>query len=167
MGERFGQLWEATQPPEVPAEAWDRVWAGIEAGLSTRDAHDPGTRSVLPAHRSAPPSRWRTAAVLGLVGLAQAAALLLAVGLAWRTPAKDGGPVPGPSAPAPAPAVAVAPSLDSEFDFEDGQVPLLRSDGSTVRMVDLTDLDSANGEDPWFVFFNRVEATGAVVAMAE
>ncbi|MFO0889012.1 MAG: hypothetical protein U0790_07670 [Isosphaeraceae bacterium] len=100
-----------------------------------------------------------------MVLVAQAAALLVAVGLAWQNPWRDAGPVANP--PGPSLARAVEPSLDSEFEFEDGQVALIRSEGSQVQMVDLTELDSRNGEDPWFVFFNRVEASSAVFAMAE
>jgi hypothetical protein len=166
---RLKRLWEATAPREVSGETWDQVWSAISSGLDRSDtrsgdqvgaslvATDAGSR-IPQAARS---GRWRSVGFIGLVGFAQAAALLLAVGLSWRGPSR----LPGlPRSPQ---EVRSEVSLNSEFDFEDGQVPLLRSEGNKVGMVDLTALDSANGEDPWFVFFNRVEATSTVVAMAE
>ncbi len=109
---------------------------------------------------------WRGAAAIGLVGLAQAAALLLAVNLYWNS-------TPGVApAPEPDPVLQVVqqtpvPILDPVVDVEAGQVVLIRSEGSTVKILDLSLSEAPNGEDPWYVFFNRVESASTVVAMTE
>jgi hypothetical protein len=171
---RLQRLWDATAPEDVPGEAWDRVWSAIRSGLDREDGRMGGklsSRGASPAGvgqriRVAGPARpWRSLGIIGLVGLAQAAAVLLAVRLSWTDPAV---PSTRPaSVPQPAVAGRTEPSLDSVFDVEDGQVALIRSEGKQVRMVDLADLDTGNGDDPWFVFFNRVEAASTVVAMSE
>jgi hypothetical protein len=102
---------------------------------------------------------------MGIVCMAQAAALLLAVGLSWRSPLPVS--VPHPVTPDQVAAARVVPSLDSELDIEGGQVPLIRSEGASIQVIDIAAFDSANGEDPWFDFYNRVESTNAMVAMAE
>jgi hypothetical protein len=107
---------------------------------------------------------------IGLVGLAQAAALLLAIRLSWDSPWSA---MPPPAhTTRPDLAQRTLPCLDSVFDVEDGQVIYIRSEGASAQVIDLTALDSANGvslearngEDPYFVFLNFVEA-GQTVAM--
>ena len=99
---QLDRLWEATRPPEPTPEVWDAVWARmaasldpststeLESSIPTRTASLNGSPTVvkLPPKgaRHSPRSRsrpWRLAAI-SLVGLAQAAAILLAVGLAWH-----------------------------------------------------------------------------------
>ncbi len=171
---RFERLWESTRPAVPSDETWERAWARIQSELDRRDAGTGkphlkvGQHAVIdsrPAGHSRSSSRWHSIAVIGILGMAQAAALLLAIGLTWRNPVSDPHSVANP--PGTAVARAVETSLDSEFDFEDGQVPLIRTDGKTVQMVDLTERDSLNGEDPWMEVFNRVEGTSFVMAMAE
>lgn len=100
-----------------------------------------------------------------MVGLAQAAALFLPVNLYWNTSDKNVQP-PRLSA-GPDVVQRTAPSLDSEVDVEEGQVILIRSEGPAVDVIDLALLEASNGEDPWYVFFNRVESASTVVAMTE
>ncbi|HWT78038.1 MAG TPA: hypothetical protein VN648_04470, partial [Candidatus Methylomirabilis sp.] len=120
-----------------------------------------------PQHSSSPVTRsWRGLAAIGLVGLAHAAALFLAVNWFWNPTDKN---VQPPRFSEGADVVQrTAPSLDSEVDVEEGQVLLIRSEGP--KKVDLTDLallESSNGEDPWYDFFNRVESASTDVAMTE
>src|SRR5262249_27931709 len=117
--EGLDRLWEATRPVEPSPEAWDAVWANVAQAIpcpAPVRSEDPpmvgavpsrnGSGPKVPAHPApvplpapAPRSRgrgWQFAAV-GLVGLAQAAAVLVALGLAWRTPNRPAG-APRPSA---------------------------------------------------------------------
>jgi len=133
---RFERLWEATRPADPPEVAWDRAWTAIQSELGRRDAGADrphltvGLLAAMDSRPAGPPRstrRWHSFAVIGMVGIAQAAALLLAIGLSWRDPVRQPDPVASPSGPTLARAVGA--SLDSEFDFEDGQVPLIRTDG--------------------------------------
>ncbi len=173
------RLWDATRPAEPAPERWSGIWSAIVAGLDEGNgtgrllngsAHLHGRAGMTTPSHSSPTRRWRKAAVIGLVGLAQAAALLLAIRLSWDSHTSA---VPSPrSTPAPALAQRTLPSLDSVVDVEDGQVVYIRSVGASVQIIDLAaietvngmSLEAANGEDPWFVFFNIVEP-GQMVAM--
>jgi hypothetical protein len=95
---RLDRLWEATRPSEPTPDVWDAVWARmatsldlststeLESSVTIKTASLNGSPPVvkLPLKvngpRLSPRSRpWHLAAI----GLAQAAAILLAVGLAW------------------------------------------------------------------------------------
>jgi len=92
------RLWEATRAPEPSSEVWHALWARMAPSLdgstpsqvaafapfvptqNGRSANEE-TQPMRPPVRSRPRSRrWL---VIGLIGLAQAAAVLLAVGLSW------------------------------------------------------------------------------------
>ncbi len=171
----FDRLWDATRPTEPSAESWDRLWSSVTARLDQTGldaaAHVLSRRNGTAdgnwdSPRSSPVVRsWRGLAALGLVGLAQAAALLLAVNLFWNAGDKNVQPRRLPAVPDV--AERIVPSLDSVVDVEWGQVVLIRSDGPAVQITDLTALEPTNGEDPWYVFFNRVESASTVVAMTE
>jgi hypothetical protein len=115
--ERLDRLWDATRPAEPSPEAWDTVWANIAQALPGPKVAVPGGLPVIHTTPSrngsgpkglvyavpapvvapapAPAQRrgrsWRLAGV-ALVGLAQAAAILIALGLAWRTQPHPGVP---------------------------------------------------------------------------
>ena len=112
--EALDRLWDATRPAEPSPEAWDAVWAHIAQALpcpASARIEDPPAIGVTPSrngsgpkvvvHPAAPVTApagprtrdraWRFAAV-ALVGLAQAAAILVALGLAWRTQNRPDGP---------------------------------------------------------------------------
>ena len=172
---RFNRLWDATRPVDPPTESWDRIWSSVIARLDhSGPVTTPRSRPEKPfasvgeaAPRHAPPitRSWRGLAAIGLVGLAQAAALFLAVNLYWNTSDKNVRP-PRFSA-GPDVVRRTAPSLDSEVDVEEGQVILIRSEGAKVDTTDLALLETSNGEDPWFDLFNSVESASTVVAMTE
>jgi hypothetical protein len=172
---RFNRLWDATRPVDPPADSWDRLWSSVTARLDhsgpvvtsgSRPENSFAFAGAGEPYRSWGVTRpWRGLAAMGLIGLAQAAALFLAVGLAWNTTSRNVQPsrvLPGPDV-----VRRTIPSLDSEVDVEEGQVVLIRSEGSAVDIIDLASLEAANGEDPWYVFFNRVESASTVVAMTE
>jgi hypothetical protein len=78
-----------------------------------------------------------------MAGLAQAAAVLLAVSLYWREPANA--PL-APGVPNHSGYVLdTTPSLDSEFEIAQGQTALIRSRGAAVELVDLATQEPANG----------------------
>jgi hypothetical protein len=173
---RFNRLWDATRPVDPPTESWDRLWSSVTARLdhsgpvTTPDSRPDNSFAAVGAaalfqHASPITRSWRGLAAIGLVGLAQAAALLLAVNLYWNTSNKNVQP-PRFSAGADV-AQRTAPSLDSVVDLEWGQVPLIRSDGPKPEITDLALLEPSNGEDPWYDFYNRVESASTFLAMTE
>lgn len=173
--DKFNRLWDATRPVDPPSELWDRLWSSVTACLEhtgslktphSRPDHSFAVVGKAPDQNSSPSTlTWRGLAALGLVGLAQAAALLLAVNLYWKTGGND--VQPPRSSPNLDLAQQSAPSLDSVVDVEWGQVPLIHSNGTKVEITDLALLGSSSGEDPWYDFYNRVESASTVVAMTE
>jgi len=172
---RFNLLWDATRPAVPSTESWDRLWSSVTARLDhSGTVTAPHSRldnpfatvvDAAPQHSSPFTRSWRGLAAIGLVGLAQAAALFLAVNLFWNTTGKNVRP---PTFSEGADVVhRTAPSLDSEVDVECGQVLLIRSDGPKVEKIDLALLEASNGEDPWYDLFNRAESDSTVVAMTE
>jgi len=114
-----------------------------------------------------------------LIGLAQAAAILIAMGLAWHPQ----GPAPAHQnnqiAQTPVPALAHQPSavrggreVRIDLEFDEGHVMKICVDGSTARVQDLTppemayQISSGTFGDPMFVMLNIAEslATTPVVA---
>lgn len=171
----FDRLWDATRPAEPSAEAWDHLWSSVTAQLD-QPAHPTanGMRSihsrVLPSAGSPAPSGrgryWRGFAAVGIIGLAQAAALLIAVGISWRGPATA--PSPSKSANLVEVAQNSSPSLDSEFEVEEGEVVLINSEGKKVRVDDLASQDATNGVDEFYLFLNVIEQMAkSVMAMTE
>jgi hypothetical protein len=165
-------LWDATRPGAPSPEAWNSLWSTVVATIDQPDAladhllngarYLPSMPGSAPVPNSSSARRWRGIAAIAIIGLAQAAALLLAVGLSWDSPIHTIHP-PG-LRPSPDLAKRIEPSLDSVVDVEDGQVPYIRSEGATMQVIDLTALETPNGEDPWFVFYNLIEP-GQMVAM--
>ena len=153
---KLDQLWDATRPAEPSPEAWDRVWSSVSARLDVADAPVSGIEGK-PLRVSAFSRPWRGLAVVGVIGLAQAAAILLAMSVSWS------GPAPKVPLASPGPEVLA----ESVVDVPEGQVVYIRSTGADLKIIDVTDLEAANGEDPWFVFFNRVESASTMVAMSE
>ncbi len=172
---RFHRLWFATRPVDPTTESWDRLWSSVTARLDhSGPVTIPHSRpenpfativEAAPQHSSPVARSWRGLAAIGLVGLAQAAALFLAVNLFWNMTGNHVQPrwfSVGPDV-----AQRTAPSLDSVVDVEWGQVPLIRSEGSKVDITDLALLESSNGEDPWYDLLNSAESDSPVVAMTE
>jgi hypothetical protein len=142
--QRLEKLWDTTRPAEPSPQAWDTLWSTVSAHLDQPIAAERNGHALhiaesprsMPERRESPepvlsPSRtrrWRGLAAFGLVGLAQAAALLLAIGLSWHSPVKVPDALPG---------FAVA-----KVDVGEGQVVVIRSEGSKVDVVDLTALET-------------------------
>jgi hypothetical protein len=143
--QKLEKLWDATRPAEPSPQAWDVLWSSVGAHLDQPIAVERNGHGVqvaefpraMPERRESPepalsPSRarrWRSVAAFGMVGLAQAAALLLAIGLSWHVPVK---------VPDALPALA-----EAEVEVGEGQKVVIRSEGPKVDVVDLTALETA------------------------
>ncbi len=191
------RLWDVTRPSKPSPEAWDTVWANINQALECPTAggelstaspnalRNGFTPELLTSSTSIPAPthptnqrRPRRFLAIALIGLAQAAAILIAVGLAWH-----------PQGPAPAhqnPQIAhntdlVLPHQPSairggrevriDLEFEEGHVMKICVDGNSAQVQDLTPPEMAyrisdgNFGDPMLVMFNIAESfTTPVVA---
>jgi hypothetical protein len=174
---RLDRLWQMTQPAEPAPEVWENVWAGIVSSLDVQTAEDvvspaesilrngTASRSLTEFEsKNAEPSRprWfpsKRWSAVGLVGLAQAAAILLVAGLSWRY---FGSPRPA--------ANQVVASL-SVVDIEEGHVVMIVADPKNLAVVDLTPKTTIAGIDQshidwygdegyfdWFQVYHEVES---------
>lgn len=148
---QLDRLWEATRPEAPSARDWDRVWASVSAELD-RPAF--GDRGAIPFSQ---PARRRGWAAVGLIIAAQAAAVLLALGLTLGRFDAD----PGPDRAEPALVTAAV-------RVEEGQLVLIRSDADAVQVTELSPLEGSGGVDPWYLVYNLLESlANPVVAMSE
>jgi hypothetical protein len=197
---RFDRLWEATRPAEPTGEMWDTLWTQVSRAVdestpveqkvftlrtSSRNGSTAKTeKSPVLTGRS---SRLRTRRLMaiGSLGIAQAAAIVLAVWLSWQ-----------PAAKSPDPQVAdtnVVPSFvttDSNgtvstdgVEIEEGRLIVIRIEGPAARVVDLTPertpprrptfatrrvgLPELPGVDPMYLAFNEVEGIANLVVAME
>jgi hypothetical protein len=143
--QKVEKLWHATRPAEPSPQTWDVLWSTVSAHLDQPIAIERNGHGVHlaqfpramperldarePASSPSRIRRWRSLAAFGMVGLAQAAALLLAIGLSWHVPVK---------VPDALPALA-----EAEVEVGEGQKVVIRSEGSKVEVVDLTALETA------------------------
>jgi hypothetical protein len=175
---RFERLWEATRPAEPTGEMWDTVWTQVSRAVdestpveqkaftlrtSSRNGSAAKTeKSPVLTGRS---SRLRTRRLMaiGSLGIAQAAAIVLAVWLSWQ-----------PAAKSPDPQVAdtkVVPSFvttdsngtvstDGVVEIEEGQQIVIRIEGPAVRVVDLTPKGISYGVNDWNLALNDLTPEG-------
>jgi hypothetical protein len=163
---RFDRLWEATRPAEPNSETWDAVWAHVAHGV---DESTPAEEKAFTLHpsslngsaakteKSAAPkgrsSGFRAGRLMaiGSLGIAQAAAIFLAVSLSWQPPA-------------------------NVVEIEEGQQIVIRIEGPEARVVDLRPEGISYNifyeplyNDDWYELFNKMEAIASppVVAMKE
>jgi hypothetical protein len=104
---------------------------------------------------------WPLAAV-ALVGLAQAAAVLVALGLAWQTPDRpDGRPGGGPSIAGhrePAPVRSETP-VTADVDIPEGQILVITADRIRARIRDATPREEMNtASDPGLYILDFMES---------
>ena len=120
---------------------------GTSVEINTRPA---------PRQRSAWSRGW---VAIGLVGLAQAAAILLAVTLTWRLSTS--------SPTAPASDGARADLATAYLQIEEGHLMVIRWDDLSGKVEDRTP-DISDGVDDWLLGLNAVEALADVsVALKE
>jgi len=160
---RLDRLWNATRPLEPAPEAWGSVWANINQALESsalereRPATTPSSiRSgaapklfthpgLAPSQPSSRPRTRRFMAIAMMVGVAQAAAILIAVGLAWHDRHPDRAPraprLALENAPAPAHGPSVIRAREAvvfEVDIEEGRLIKFCVDGPMPRVEDVT-----------------------------
>lgn len=202
------RLWEATRPPEPSAEVWDALWGHMAHSLDASMPHGVDSFTpVVPSSSGSPSrdetqvpslprarSRTRRWAAIGLIGLAQAAAVLLAVGLAWRgfAPSQPpqvalvADPTHSPSGSRSGAGTSLLPEGKGLQRFEaphitvaSEAIPVVVEQGSLVvihadpkptvvhRNPTGRSFGFDGGFDEWYFAFNAVEALAAnpVVAM--
>lgn len=143
---RLGRLWDATRPDEPSAEEWDGAWGRIAVALERG-------KPALPLKRSGNARRaWWI-----VVGVAQAAALLLAV-LYFQGNPRDAAPRvvqhPEPAVVPPQRPVAE----EQEADLDAGGLFVIRESKGHVEVVNLA-LNGGFGQvDPAYEALNSLEA---------
>jgi hypothetical protein len=156
----FDRLWDATRPVEPSSEAWDSLWCDIASSIDSKTPQEftahiastvPLNGSVYTSDTPFGPStissrpRSRNWAAIGLIGLAQAAAVLLAVGWTWHSSSRP-----------------------DTVEIEAGRWVVIRVEDSAVKVVDLTPDGISYSVDDWLLAFNAAEAiANPVVAMKE
>jgi hypothetical protein len=153
------RLWKATQPPEPTSQTWDALWTRMAASLdvsiakevqspalfgSRNGSHEKPRSESVPEHSTR--SRFRTMAAIGLIGLAQAAAVVLAVRLTWNgsdpsRPVQTAKETDLASSSRPA-NLPVNPSsaVPGTIEIEEGQlvVVVIRNQGKNSTIIDRT-----------------------------
>jgi hypothetical protein len=199
------RLWETTRPAEPDQGSWNKVWDNIAQSLdesmskdvrsltSPREHRAESAREVTPRSiqaRLLTPAGRRALGAVGLVGLAQAAAVLLAVGLGWRTHIPSRPPQTTQNVSSTH-FDLVAVRFREPIRIEEGHVVLIRAkqepdkmlvplflpdftmvpvcaEGPAIQVVDRTPEGMSFGIDDWYVMFNAVEwIANPVVAMKE
>jgi hypothetical protein len=155
---RFDRLWQATQPAEPTPEVWENLWSQVICSLDSSTSQElvspspsafwngSASSSVLkfeanpPARDLTPSFRSRLWATVSVVGLSQAAAILLIAGLTWWffVPSKQQQVAsldPATSKPAP-PSTLAAPL--PFVDIEEGHLVVILADPKSPSVVDRT-----------------------------
>jgi hypothetical protein len=191
---RFDRLWEATRPAEPNGEMWDAVWAHVAHGV---DESTPAEQKAFTLHPSSlngsaarteksPAPKGRSSGfragrlmAIGSLGIAQAAAIFLAVSLSWHPPAKSPEPQVGDTRVAPsfvATDSKTTVSTNGVVEIDEGQQIVIRIEGPAARVVDLRPEGISYNifyeplyNDDWYELFNKMEAIASppVVAMKE
>jgi hypothetical protein len=183
---QFNRLWELTRPDEVLHDTWDIVWARITASLASSKrttlttvgspvASPSGSGGAvampLVGERSTFRSRRWMAAAIGLIGLGQAAAILLAVLLTGH-PSGNSPSIPGAgnrdlSLGSRSPTGSQS-DVAARIEIDEGQRVVIRVEGPSAKVVELTPDGASWSVDGWYEMFNYVEGMpNSVVAMQD
>jgi hypothetical protein len=182
---RFDRLWEATRPAEPTGDVWDTVWTWVACAV---DKSNPAGQKPFTLHASnlngASPSaeepavpagrrsRFRAGRLMaiGSLGIAQAAAIFIAVTLSWHPSAKSPMPPVGDAGVAPSFVSTdsnARVSTDGVVEIEEGQQIVIRVEGRAASVVDWTPVGVSYNVDDWYLMLNRMEAIAgsSMVAM--
>ncbi len=173
---QLDRLWDATRAPDPNPQAWESMWNRIVESLDSsspmRVVH-PGVSVGEPVLQpsSSPRYRQRSFAAVVSLGLAQAAAVLFIISIAWQSMPSSQKPQ---VAKRPAPHATITPPVDAALaavDIEEGSLVLIRSEGEKPEpeVLILASEGSPFGIDEWLLMFNKMEAMAPnpVVAMKE
>lgn len=191
---RFERLWEATRPAEPTGEMWDKVWTQVAHAV---DESTPAEQKAFTLHPSSLNGsaakteespvltggwsgfRARRLMAIGSLGIAQAAAIFLAVSLSWQPSAKSPESQVGNTRVAQsfvATDSKTTVSTNGVVEIEEGQQIVIRIEGPAARVVDLRPEGISYNvfyeplyDDDWYELFNKMEAIASppVVAMKE
>lgn len=146
------RLWDASRPIEPTAAAWETLWAGVldrlDAPAEAAPAPAPLRLEPVPANRW---TSWRHKGRVAL-GLAQAAAILMAAGLLLRQ-------VPEPRGRSTDPT-AFGPQV-VEVNIDAGQVILIHdqhADRAPLVLALETSADRVDSVDAQYLMFNALES---------
>ena len=159
---QLSHLWEATRPNAPSQATWGSLWSRVSDSLEHPALTGPATIHARGA------SRARKLARFGLVVLAQAAAVLVTVGVMWRSvPTAD--PAARTALAGPAGLEASSGVQEKFFELDEGPVVLIRVESASQEVVQIASSRVESGVDDWYLFYNELEslATGPVVAMQE
>ncbi len=158
---RLEQLWHSTKPAVPSSQTWDAMWATIQDDLKTQ--LKPKMHTLAVDERASRPSFLRGMAqggstlasakrrpwvVVGLIGMAQAAAILVAIGtVAWqrRQPEQNWQ------------TSSLSANANLAVEIEAGRVVMIQSEGEDASVIDVTPDEFVYSVDAWYEMFNIVE----------
>jgi hypothetical protein len=181
---QLDRLWEATRAPDPSPEAWEGVWnrviesldsppsmhvehQALPAALGNGSMH--ASHAAVVKHSGSSFNRRSSLAKVISFGLAQAAAVFIAISVVWQffpsmqKPGMRNQPpsLVGNTAPRDASSLSV--------DIEEGNLVMIEAVGDKPQVFILRSETSRLGIDEWLLMFNHVEAMApnSVVAMKE
>jgi hypothetical protein len=181
---QLDRLWEATRASEPAAEVWEGVWNRIVESLDTSTSMQVehrvmpvslangsalADRATIVKHSGLSLNRRRSFAKVISFGLAQAAAVFIAVSVVWHFfPAVQDPRINND----PTSSVTGAETRDATLlsvDIEEGNLVMIEAEGDKPEVVVLRSESSPFGIDEWLLMFNHVEsmAPNSMVAMKE
>ena len=151
---RLDRAWEATRPAEPSPERLDALWLAASAAIEAGALASPILRLE---GRPAPRTRRRWAIGAAVIGLAQAAAILVAALLPERPDANK----PAPELIArnlPASPKAVARSAPSSITVDVDQLAVVRIDAGDLDLIDNAPTGNQITVGNSFLAFSGVES---------
>jgi hypothetical protein len=180
----FGRLWEATRPAEPTGEMWDTVWTEVARAVGKSNPAEHKAITPYPFNLNGVAAKGEESGVrvsrrpgfragrlmaIGSLGIAQAAAIFVAVTLSWQPSARSPMPAVGDASVVPSftstESVATV-SADGVVEIEEGQQIVIRVEGPTVRVVDRTPQGFSYNVDEWYLMLNRMEALASPPVVA-
>lgn len=145
---KLDRLWDATRPAEPPAYVFDRIWSGVARELESGEEPDvaPSPAPAVLPFRPAAARVGRWPVVVALLGTAAAAALLVAG--RFGGPGGPDGPVVAHGGAGAAEAVPAGPEVALvEFDFDQGETPIIHIGASGPPRVEAQPPTPVSGTD--------------------
>ena len=129
---RLDRAWAATRPAEPAASDFDAAWTAAR-----RVVDEPRPIAI--------PIRTRRVILIGLAGLAQAAALVVAVWIPWRDRGPEAVNPPDPIASIAPPDPAPVQAEMSRVDLAEGQISIIHLNGRAEPSLELATYEVTGG----------------------